>query len=140
MGRINLGRVIMGGLVTGLVLNIGEFLLNEVIFKKQIEEMVRRLNVPVPAGSFIAIAVLITFLLGIVIVLTYAMIRSRFGPGPKTAVLAALIAWFCIYVYSGILNSVIFGLAPSLLIIGILWGLAEYVVAALAGAWLYKES
>ena len=140
MNKINFGRVILGGLLAGLVLNIGEFVLNEVLFKKQIEEMSRRLNVPVPGGSFIATAVLITFLLGIVIVLTYAMIRSRFGPGPKTAILAALVAWFCIYVYSGILNSAIFGLTPSLVAIGILWGLGEYILAALAGAWLYKES
>lgn len=139
MGNINFGRVILGGLVAGLVLNIGEFVLNEVIFKKEIEEMVKRLHVPVPGGSFIAIAVTITFILGIVIVLTYAMIRPRFGPGPKTAIFAALISWFCIYVYSGILNSVIFGLAPSLLIIGMAWGLVEYILSALAGAWLYKE-
>ena len=75
MGNLNFGRVILGGLVAGLVINIGEFLLNEVVFKQQMEEMAKKLNVEMPGGSFIAIAVLITFILGIVIVLTYALIR-----------------------------------------------------------------
>jgi hypothetical protein len=140
MGNINFGRVILGGLVAGLVINIGEFLLNEVVFKQQMEEMARRLNVQTPGGSFIAIAVLITFLLGIVIVLTYALIRPRLGAGPKTAIVAGLICWFCIYVYSGILNSMFFGLGSTLVVMGIAWGLAEYLLGALAGGWLYKES
>jgi hypothetical protein len=140
MGNINFGRVILGGLVAGLIINIGEFLLNEVVFKQQMEEMARRLNVQTPGGSFIAIAVLITFLLGIVIVLTYALIRPRLGAGPKTAIVAGLICWFCIYVYSGILNSMFFGLGSTLVVMGIAWGLAEYLLGALAGGWLYKES
>ena len=41
MGNLNFGRVILGGLVAGLVINIGEFLLNEVVFKQQMEEMGR---------------------------------------------------------------------------------------------------
>ena len=137
---INFGRVILGGLVAGLIINIGEFLLNEVVFKQQLEEMVRRLNVPAPGGSFIAIAVVITFLLGIVIVLTYALIRPRLGAGPKSAIVAGLICWFCIYVYSGILNSTFFGLAPAMVVMGMTWGLVEYLLGALAGGWLYKES
>jgi hypothetical protein len=140
MGNLNFGRVILGGLVNGLVINIGEFVLNEVVFKQQMEEMAKKLNVGMPGGSFIAIAVLITFILGIVIVLTYALIRPRLGAGPKTAIVAGLICWFGIYVYSGILNSMFFGLGKHLLVIGMAWGLAEYLLGALLGGWLYKES
>jgi hypothetical protein len=139
MNNINYGRVILGGLVAGLVLNIGEFLLNEVIFKQQMEEMFKRLGVPPPGSSFIAIAVAITFLLGILIVCLYAMIRPRYGPGPKTAICAALVIWFCVYVYCGILNAALFGISTSFLIIGMVWGLVEYALAAIAGAWLYRE-
>jgi len=140
MGNINFGRVILGGLVAGVVLNIGEFLLNAVIFAKEMSEMFKRLNVPDPGGSFIAVATGLTFVLGIVIVLTYAMIRPRFGPGPKTAIFAGLIPWFGIYFYSGIFSSLLFGLGTKLLLIGMVWGLVEYILGALAGAWLYKES
>jgi hypothetical protein len=139
MNNINFGRVILGGLVTGLILNIGEFLLNEVVFVRQMEEMFRRLNVPRPGGSFIATAVGITFLLGIVIVWIYAMIRPRFGPGPKTAIIAAFVAWFCVYFYCGILNATLFNMPSSFLLMGMVWGIIEYILAAVAGAWLYKE-
>ena len=139
MTKINYGRVILGGLLAGLVLNIGEYLLNEVVFKQQMEEMFRKINVPPPGGSFIAIAVGITFLLGILIVCLYAMIRARYGAGPKTAICAALVIWFCVYVYCGVLNAALFGISTSFLIIGMVWGLVEYALAAVAGAWLYKE-
>ena len=139
MNYINFGRVILGGLITGLILNIGEFLLNEVVFVKQMEAMFSRLNVPRPGASFIATAVGITFLLGIVIVWIYAMIRPRFGPGPKTAIIAAFVAWFCVYFYCGILNATLFSLPASYLLMGMVWGIIEYILAALAGAWLYKE-
>jgi hypothetical protein len=33
-----------------------------------------------------------------------------------------------------------FGLGTNLLVIGMAWGLAEYLIGALAGSWLYKES
>jgi len=139
MGNINYGRAILGGLLCGLVLNIGEFLLNEVVFKQQMEEMFRRLSVPPPGSNFIAVAVVMTFLLGILIVLLYAMIRPRYGAGPKTAICAALVIWFCVYIYCGVLNAAIFGISTSFLIIGMVWGLVEYALAAIAGAWLYRE-
>ena len=139
MSNINFGRVILGGLVAGLVLNIGEFLLNEVVFVKQMEEMFSRMNLPRPGSSFIAIAVGITFLLGIVIVWLYAMIRPRFGAGPKTAIIAAFVIWFCVYLYCGILNAALFAIPTTYLVLGMVWGIIEYILAAAAGAWLYKE-
>jgi len=33
-----------------------------------------------------------------------------------------------------------FGLGIHLLVIGMAWGLAEYLLGALLGSWLYKES
>jgi hypothetical protein len=139
MSKINFGRVILGGLVAGLVLNIGEYLLNEVIFKQQMEEMFTKMRLTPPGGSFIAIAVTITFLLGILIVCLYAMIRPRYGPGPKTALCAASVIWFCVYFYCGVLNAALFGLATSFVVIGMVWGIVEYSLAAIAGAWLYRE-
>jgi hypothetical protein len=139
MSKINFGRVILGGLLAGLVLNIGEYVLNEVIFKQQMEEMFRRLHLTPPGGNFIAVAGAITFLLGILIVCLYAMIRPRYGPGPKTAICAASVIWFCVYFYCGVLNAALFGLQTSFVIIGMVWGIVEYSLAAIAGAWLYRE-
>ncbi len=137
---VNTGRVVLGGLVAGLVLNIGEFFLNEMVLGSQMKAWFAAHNSPEPAGSFIAIAVGLTFVLGIVIVLTYALIRPRLGPGPKTAITAGLISWFAVYVYSGIINGVLFGFSMKLMAMSIIWGLVQYVLAAIAGAWVYKEA
>jgi hypothetical protein len=140
MNNINFGRALLGGLLAGLVLNIGEFLLNEVVLGKQMEEFFRKVQVPPPGGSFIALAVIMTFILGIVLVVLYALIRSRLGPGPKTAVIAALIMWFGVYLYTGIINGVLLAIPLNLIVIGMVWGLVEYIIGAIAGAWYYRES
>jgi hypothetical protein len=140
MNNINFGRALLGGLLAGLVLNIGEFLLNEVVLGKQMEEFFRKVQVPPPGGSFIALAVIMTFILGIVLVVLYALIRSRLGPGPKTAVIAALIMWFGVYLYTGIINGVLLAIPLKLIVIGMVWGLVEYIIGAIAGAWYYRES
>ena len=61
------------------------------------------------------------------------------GWGPKTAICAALVIWFCVYIYCGVLNAALFGIPTNFLIIGFVWGLVEYALAAIAGAWLYRE-
>jgi hypothetical protein len=138
--KMNNRRILLGGLLAGLVLNIGEYLLNEVVLGNEMKAFFSRHNFHEPGGSFIAIAVALTFVLGIVIVLIYALIRPRLGPGPKTAIIAGLIAWFAIYVYTGIINGVVLGVPSNVLLIGIVWGLVEYAVGAIAGAWAYTEA
>jgi hypothetical protein len=73
-------------------------------------------------------------------VLLYALIRPRLGAGPKTAIVAALLMWFAVFVYCGIINGIILEAPMNLLAIGMAWGLVEYIVGAIAGAWLYKEA
>ena len=140
MGNINIGRVILGGLVAGLVLNIGEFLLNDFVLGSQMKSFMTQHNFADPGTNFMIVAVGLTFVMGIVLVLGYACIRPRFGPGVKTAIIAGLFAWFGIYFYSGIINGVLFGISMNTMIMVSVWGLIEYAVAAVAGAWLYKEA
>jgi len=137
---MNYGRILLGGLLAGLVLNIGEYLLNEVVLGNEMKAFFSRHSFHDPGGSFIAIAVVLTFVLGIVIVLIYTLIRPRVGPGPKAAIIAGLIAWFAIYVYTGIINGVLFAVPSNVLLIGLVWGLVEYAIGAIAGAWAYTEA
>jgi hypothetical protein len=140
MSNINVGRVLLGGLVTGLILNIGEFVLNDFVLKAQMQDFMATHRFSEPGGTFIIAAVGLTFVLGIVIVFGYAAIRPRFGPGPKTAIIAALFAWFGIYFYTGLINGLLFGIPTGTILMVIGWGLVQYIVATVAGAALYKES
>ena len=141
MSNINYGRVILGGLVAGVILNVGEFLLNGVVLASQMKEhFFDRMNLPEPGPAAFVVIIGLTFVLGIVIVLGYAAIRSRFGPGPKTAIIAALFAWFGVYFYSQVIGAALGFIPTSMLLIALAWGLVEYILAALAGAVLYKET
>jgi hypothetical protein len=138
--KINLPRVLVGGLMGGLIINIGEWFLNFVIVADYSKELFARLNVPLPTASALLPGLVMNFLLGIVIALGYAAIRPRFGAGPRSAVIFALFAWFLVYVYPGVFNMILFSIPPKQTLIAFGWSLLEYVVAALASAAIYKEN
>jgi hypothetical protein len=139
MGKINFGRVLLGGLVAGFVINIGEFLLNGVVLHSQMEADFKRMHLTPPGNSFVVLAVGLTFVFGIVAVLLYAMIRPRLGPGPKTAIVTALIVWLCLG-YCGTLNMILISVPTNVILMVMVWCLVEYTVGILVGAALYKET
>ena len=140
MGKINLGRVLLGGLVAGVVYNVGGAVLNMAVIGKEIEQMTESMNLPAIGGEFIAKATVLMFLVGIVTVYLYAAIRPRFGPGIKTAACAGLFVWFLSFFYTGFMNMSmgLFPAGPTWL--AVIWELVEAVLAAIAGAWVYKET
>ena len=140
MRNINLGRVLLGGLVTGLVLNLFEFLLNAVVLSSQMEADLKRMNLTPPGGGFVAYAVGMTFVFGIIAILLYALIRPRLGAGPKTAIVTALILWFGIYAYAGVINMMLIAIPANIILLILGWGIVEYSVAILIGAALYQET
>jgi hypothetical protein len=137
---MNFGRVFLGGLLAGLIMNIGEFLLNTKVLGPQMMAFFSQHGFKEPGGNFIVIAVTLTFILGIVAVWLYALIRPRLGPGVKAAIVAAFILWFGIYLYSSIFGMLLFGTPLNMLLIGCVWGLVEYIIATIAGAWVYQEA
>src|SRR5467141_1316418 len=94
MAHTNRSRVILGGLLAGLVINIGEFITNGVFLKDAWAQAMQALGRPseIP-GSAIVIFNIWGFLLGIASVWLYAAIRPRYGAGPKTAIRAGLVTW-----------------------------------------------
>jgi len=140
MKKINLGRVLLGGLIAGIVLNIGEFLLNGVVLGDDMRADFARLGLAQPGSDFIAKVTVATFILGIVITFLYAAIRPQFGPGVKTAIYAGLFAWFFVYLYTGVIYAGLGMVTMKLFWIGLVWGLVEYALGAIAGAWIYKEA
>jgi hypothetical protein len=139
MGSISWVRVIVGGLVTGFVINLSEFLLNGTLLAARWDAAKAALGKPPIGGSAIAIFVALGFLLGIGTLFLYALIRPRLGAGPKTAVTAGLIVWFFAVFYA---NFVLIGLSvfPARLpLFEIVWRLFELPIATVFGAWMYGE-
>jgi hypothetical protein len=139
MNRINWGRVIVGGLAAGVVLNLGEWLLHEVILRERMEEAASAMGMELPSGSDIGIFVAMTFVLGILLVWLYAAIRPRYGAGPKAAILAGLFGWILLYLFWLIYNIAWEIFPQDMVTISTIWGFFELPIATLVGAWLYKE-
>jgi hypothetical protein len=143
MGKINLGRVMLGGLVAGLVMNISEAGLHGGMLGNDALELFRRFTVPdTPDPVNMTLLILVTFVIGIGSVWLYAAIRPRFGPGPKTAIIAGLAVWVFSHLWSGVYLGAGFAglITPKLAYLPVVWGLIEAPLGTLIGAWLYKET
>jgi hypothetical protein len=142
MTRINGTRVLLGGLLAGLVMNVGEAALHGGVLGADSQALFARFQAPA-LGSPIPIVslILMTFLLGIASVWLYAAIRPRYGAGPRTAIVAGLAVWAIAHLWSGVyLGMGFLGLIPpKLAYLPVAWGLVEAPLGTLAGAWLYKE-
>ncbi len=140
MGQINTGRVIAGGLLAGLVMNIIDFLVNAVWLGRAWEDAVkaRGVNMTALQGSSAAGWIVVDFIAGLFLVWIYSGFRPRFGPGPKTALLASLAVWgighlvFASYAFMGMLP---WGLVVKVTA----GGFVAVFAAGLVGCWLYKE-
>ena len=140
MAHTNRGRVILGGLLAGLVINIVEFVTNGVVLREEWGRTMQALGKPAELSTgAIVIFNIWGFLLGIAAVWLYAAIRPRYGAGPTTAIRAGLATW-AVAVFLANLGNYPLGLFPTrLLVISSSVALVEIVVATLVGAWLYKE-
>ena len=142
MSGINTGKVITGGLLAGVVYNALDFVQNYLLVGEDFKANATRLGLDPAAAETptgIATWVIIDLLLGILVVWTYAAIRPRFGPGPKTAIYAGLVPFISI-------SLITFGLSQGGLIPTALWmkvtvaSLFITSIGAVAGAWHYKEA
>lgn len=139
MTGINMARVLIGGVVAGLVINIGEFILNMFVVQAEMDAAVARMNLPPVGGQTIGTFVVLGFALGIGTIWLYAAIRPRFGAGIQTALCAGSAVWFFSYVYPTV-GMVMMGMFPAATAtLALVWGLVEVLAGAALGAWLYQE-
>src|SRR3989442_14143496 len=96
MGKINWSRVILGGLLAGLVLNVVDFVYYGVVMKQDMAAAMQALGKqPVPDRVIWGFGVW-DFVMGIGVVWLDAAMRPRFGAGVKAAGIAGLALWFFI--------------------------------------------
>ena len=139
MGKINLQKVLVGGLIAGVVLNVVDFLVFNVIMKAQMTAMMAALGKAPPAGATIAWFVFLDFVAGIFLVWLYAAVRPRMGAGPATAAKAGVAAWF---LGSALQTAFMWPMAimpHSFMLTTTIITLVEWPLAAVIGAKFYME-
>ncbi|MGC1459872.1 MAG: hypothetical protein WA825_16470 [Steroidobacteraceae bacterium] len=138
MNKINLGRVLLGGLVAGIVIDIIEIVANGLL-AVDLTATLKALGQQPPSRSAIVTFSALGLVTGIASIWSYAAIRPRFGAGARTAVIAGLGIWVVGYAVPYAYN-VAHGVLPFRLgvILGLV-GLVEIILACIAGSAVYKE-
>lgn len=140
---MNLQRIVLGGLVAGIVCFIGDGVVHGVLLQSRWMEISAALHLPNSEADrqasmyWFAIYDLVK---GVAAVVVYAMIRPRFGAGARTAIIAGLVTWaLCIPLpLGGLMPMHFFGRKFALL--WSIYGAFPVLLGAIAGAALYKES
>ncbi|HYN10441.1 MAG TPA: hypothetical protein VES67_23840 [Vicinamibacterales bacterium] len=136
---INSGKVVVGGLVAGVVANVLDFVFQGIILKPDFEIMQQRLNLDPAVANNPVPWIIVDFILGFLLIVTYVGFRTRWGPGPKTAIYAGLVIFVGIAATMGALASIGVVSIDTYMKSSALQ-LVTMMCAALAGSYLYKES
>jgi len=139
MGKINIGRVLLGGIVAGIVGDILAYLVDGVMLAQRWAFALKQLGKPEFSVNQMLMFTAIGLVYGILTIWLYAAMRPRFGAGLKTAIYAGLAVW----AIGALLPNAGFwvaGMLPrGLTVFTTAGAIIESTVAALAGAALYKK-
>lgn len=142
MAAINQGKVLVGGLLAGLVFNIVDVVTGLTILQTDMKVMVDRLHLdPAVLSDPMKMLpwILIDFMMGVLVVWTYAAMRPRFGAGPVTAVKAGGVLWLGVsLIMLGFVTMGVFTM--DLYVKQSLASLASVLLGSMAGASIYKEA
>ena len=137
MGKINWSRVILCGVLTGVVWTVLSAISTWYV-GADFNSAVPGNKILAPSAGLAAFLLSVNLAGGIWAMWLYAAIRPRYGAGAKTAVVAGFSWWVVSTLADATWGS--FGLVPvkALLPVSAV-SLPEMIVAALVGAWLYRE-
>ena len=141
MSRPNWGRFLVGGLVASLIAFMTDGFLHERLIHPQWQALLGGLTSQPPGHDPSAFVYFGIFELGrgFLAMFLYVMMRSRFGPGPMTALGAGVVSWLAFsiagpaqFIPLGLFNHALWCRAGA-------FQLVTSIVASIAGAWAYRE-
>ncbi|HEV2827792.1 MAG TPA: hypothetical protein VGW76_09310 [Pyrinomonadaceae bacterium] len=142
MYKINWVRVLVGGLVAAVILFLTDGFFHERVVSADWKALYAGLGSPEPRENAVSLVYFAIFELGrgFISIYLYALMRSCCGPGPKTAALAGLVAWIAFSV-TGPAQFIPLGFYSHALWLKVgAFQLVTSIIAAIAGAALYREA
>ena len=140
MGRINIGRLLLAGIVAGIVSDALGYLVDGVLLAQRWSDEMLALGRSEFSPTQIVYFNVLGLIGGLVLMWIYVAIRPRFGGGVMTALMAGLAVW----VIGALIPNLSFMWAAGLFSKHLMayttaGALGEILIAAVAGAALYKE-
>ncbi|MFN2601595.1 MAG: hypothetical protein ABR582_02435 [Gemmatimonadaceae bacterium] len=94
---MNTSKVVVGGIVAGIVLNVVDWFVYTKLLVNQMTASMEQYkpgsSAIMMSGNAITIYIITDFVFGLLLVYTYAAVRPRLGPGPRTAATVAGLFW-----------------------------------------------
>ena len=139
---INTQKVIVGGVAAGVAVGVVDYVLNGILLAEQNDAAMSALSPDIASsmagGTFVVGALVIALLIGIVVAWTYALMRPRYGAGPKTAVYAAVQIWSIItLIFAGMTFAGMF--TWSYFALGSVITAVELLIGTNVAGYLYSE-
>jgi hypothetical protein len=141
MAKINWGRLVVGSLVAAIIMFFTDGFIHERIVNADWHAIYEGLRAAEPEehGTSMAYFALFELGRGFIAMLFYATMRTHFGAGPKTAIIAGLACWIA-FSFTGPAQFIPLGFFSTALWIKLgALHLITSILATLAGAWLYKD-
>ena len=141
MIKINWSRVLIGGIVAAIICFLSDGFLHEKVLGADWKAVYANLGATEPPHQMSSLAYFAVFELGrgVIAVLIYALMRAHFGPGPRTAALAGVVAWVAFslttpaqFIPLGFFSNALWVKAGA-------FQLVTSIVATIAGAAIYKD-
>jgi hypothetical protein len=141
MGKINWTRVLLGGLIAGVVGIVFLFAVWVPLVGPSLKAALQTLGHPMQeAVGTTVLTVVWNLLMGILAIWLYAAIRPRYGAGPGTAALAGVAAGLLVGVFPDAFWGLSLRVIPAnVWVIDAVVTLVTCVIATVLGAWVYKE-
>jgi len=142
MPKINWARLIVGGLVAAIIMFLTDGFFHEKVVSADWQAVYAGLKSVEPEPHGIGLAYFAVFELGrgMISLLLYATMRTHFGAGPKTAVLAGIAGWIA-FSLTGPAQFIPLGFFSNSLWLKVgAFHLVTSIVATVAGAALYKDA
>jgi hypothetical protein len=141
MTNINWSRLILGGLIASVIAFVSDGFLHQRLIHEEWEAFAAGLRIAMQDHSPLAFLYFAIYELGrgYLALFAYATMRPRFGAGPKTAVWAGVVSWLAFSVAApaqfiplGLFSDTLWAMAGA-------YQLVTSIIAAVAGAAVYKE-
>jgi hypothetical protein len=142
MSRINWGRLTIGAIVAAIILFVSDGLMHETWLHEDWLAVYNRLRATTPEETPVSMIYFAIFELGrgFIALFLYVLMREHFQPGPKTAALAGFVTWVA-FSLTGPAQFIPLGFFSNALWVKMAVAhLVTSVVAAIAGAALYKSA
>ena len=139
MGKINMQKMLIGGLIAGVVLNVVDGVLFGVVLKAQMAAAMQALGKPPMTGAQAPWFIFLDFVAGIGLVWLYAAMRPRYGAGPGTAAKAGVAGWFFAVLLPTLFMWPMHLMPDNMTILTTLVALVEWPIACVVGAKFYLE-